>query len=308
MLGCPPSLISAVVTFDPFEKISQKLTLNGVPLRKGQSLRDRLREKGLLSEFLKTHKINPGNKYFPNFAAQVASEPMTNYMDVGGLTVTDQVFGLAYTEADFFSEMQFDGILGLAFPSLSEDGATPVFDNMWSQGLLSADLFSVYLSPNGASGSVVIFGGYESSYYTGTLNWVPLSSETYWQITLESISMNGNVIACNGGCQAIVDTGTSLIAGLSPGISNIQSAIGASQNSYGEYVVNCNSISSLPDIIFTINGVQYPVPATAYINQNSCSSNFQDTTGVWILGDVFIRQYYVVFDRAANYIGLATVA
>ncbi|XP_069059185.1 pepsin A-like [Pleurodeles waltl] len=360
-----------------------------VPLRKGQSLRDRLREKGLLSEFLKTHKINPGNKYFPNFAAQVASEPMTNYMDVsyygtisigtppqefnvifdsgssnlwvpsvycsssacsnhnkfnpsssstfqststslsigygtgsmtgvlgydtvqvGGLTVTDQVFGLAYTEADFFSEMQFDGILGLAFPSLSEDGATPVFDNMWSQGLLSADLFSVYLSPNGASGSVVIFGGYESSYYTGTLNWVPLSSETYWQITLESISMNGNVIACNGGCQAIVDTGTSLIAGLSPGISNIQSAIGASQNSYGEYVVNCNSISSLPDIIFTINGVQYPVPATAYINQsqNSCSSNFQDTTGVWILGDVFIRQYYVVFDRAANYIGLATVA
>ncbi|KAJ1121256.1 hypothetical protein NDU88_009371 [Pleurodeles waltl] len=120
--------------------------------------------------------------------------------------------------------------------------------------------------------------------------------------------MNGNVIACNGGCQAIVDTGTSLIAGLSPGISNIQSAIGASQNSYGEYVVNCNSISSLPDIIFTINGVQYPVPATAYINQNSCSSNFQDTTGVWILGDVFIREYYVVFDRAANYIGLATVA
>ncbi|XP_069059183.1 pepsin A-like [Pleurodeles waltl] len=360
-----------------------------VPLRKGKTLRDRLREKGLLSEFLKTHKINPGNKYFPNFAAQVASEPMTNYMDVsyygtisigtppqefnvifdsgssnlwvpsvycsssacsnhnkfnpsssstfqststslsigygtgsmtgvlgydtvqvGGLTVTDQVFGLAYTEADFFSQMQFDGILGLAFPSLSEDGATPVFDNMWSQGLLSADLFSVYLSPNGASGSVVIFGGYESSYYTGTLNWVPLSSETYWQITLESISMNGNVIACNGGCQAIVDTGTSLIAGLSPGISNIQSAIGASQNSYGEYVVNCNSISSLPDIIFTINGVQYPVPATAYINQsqNSCSSNFQDTTGVWILGDVFIREYYVVFDRAANYIGLATVA
>ncbi|XP_078514915.1 pepsin A-like [Lissotriton helveticus] len=358
-----------------------------VPLIKGKSLRDRLREKGLLDEFLKTHKINPGSKYFPELAAQVASEPMTNYMDmsyygtisigtppqdfnvifdsgssnlwvpsvycsssacsnhnrfspsssstfqststslsigygtgsmtgvlgydtveVGGLTVTSQVFGLAYTEADFFSEMQFDGILGLAFPSIASDSATPVFDNMWSQGLLSTDLFSVYLSPNGASGSVVIFGGYESSYYTGTLNWIPLSAETYWQITLESVSMNGNVIACNGGCQAIIDTGTSLIAGLSPGISNIQNAIGAYQSSNGEYVVNCNSISSLADIIFTINGVQYPVPASAYINQNSCSSNFQDTTGVWILGDVFIRQYYVVFDRANNYIGLATVA
>ncbi|XP_078514910.1 pepsin A-like [Lissotriton helveticus] len=358
-----------------------------VPLIKGKSLRDRLREKGLLDEFLKTHKINPGSKYFPELAAQVASEPMTNYMDmsyygtisigtppqnfivifdsgssnlwvpsvyctssacsnhnrfspsssstfqststslsigygtgsmtgvlgydnveVGGLTITSQVFGLAYTEADFFSQTQFDGILGLAFPSLSEDNATPVFDNMWSQGLLSANLFSVYLSPNGASGSVVIFGGYETSYYTGTLNWIPLSAETYWQITLESISMNGNVIACNGGCQAIVDTGTSLIAGLSPGISNVQNAIGASQSSNGEYVVNCNSISSLPDIVFTINGIGYPVPASAYIDQNYCSSNFQETDGVWILGDVFIRQYYVVFDRAANYIGLATVA
>ncbi|XP_069495858.1 pepsin A-like [Ambystoma mexicanum] len=358
-----------------------------IPLHKGKSLRDRLREDGKLRDFLKTYRVDPSSKYFPIMEGQVSNEPMTNYMDmsyfgtisigtppqqftvifdsgssnlwvpstsctssacsnhnqfnpsssstfqstsqslsiaygtgsmtgvigydtvqVGGLTVTSQEFGLAYTEADFFSQMQFDGILGLAFPSLASDGATPVFDNMWSQGLLSQDLFSVYLSANGASGSVVIFGGYETSYYSGTMNWIPLSSETYWQITLDSVSMNGNIIACNGGCQAIIDTGTSLIAGLEPGISNIQSAIGASQNSYGEYVVNCNSISSLSDIIFTINGVQYPVPASAYINQNSCSSNFQDTSGVWILGDVFIREYYVVFDRASNYIGLAPVA
>lgn len=38
---------------------------------------------------------------------------------------------------------------------------------------------------NDQSGSVVMFGGIDSSYYTGTLNWVPLSSETYWQITVD---------------------------------------------------------------------------------------------------------------------------
>ncbi|XP_069495851.1 pepsin A-like isoform X1 [Ambystoma mexicanum] len=359
-----------------------------VPLKQAKTLRDHLRETGKLKEFLETYKVDPGSKFFPRLAAQMSTEPMTNYMDmsyygtisigtppqdfnvifdtgssnlwvpsvycssvscsnhnkfnpassstfqstnqpldvaygtgsmtgvlgydtvqVGSIVDTRQEFGLAYTEANFFYYMHFDGILGLGYPSIASDGATPVFDNMWSQGLLSQDLFSVYLSANGASGSVVIFGGYDTSYYTGNLNWVPLSSKGYWQINMDSVTMNGNVIACNGGCQAIVDTGTSLIAGPSSGIANIQSAIGASQNSNGEYAVNCNTMGSLQNIVFTINGIQYPVPASAYINQQHCTSNFQDTSaGLWILGDVFIREYYVVFDRAGDYIGLAPVA
>ncbi|XP_069495860.1 pepsin A-like [Ambystoma mexicanum] len=230
-------------------------------------------------------------------------------LQVGSLSISNQIFGVAYTEANFFYQMPFDGILGLAYPSLAADRATPVFDNMWSQGLLSQDLFSVYLSEQGDSGSVVTFGGYDTSYFSGTMNWIPLSSESYWQITVESVTMNGNVVACNGGCQAIVDTGTSLLAGTSSGIANIQSAIGAYQNSNGEVSVNCNSMGSLPDIVFTINGVQYPVPASAYINQNYCTTYLQSTpAGFWILGDVFMRGYYTVFDRAGNYVGLAPIA
>lgn len=49
-----------------------------------------------------------------------------------------------------------------------------------------------------------------------------------------SITMNGQAIACSGGCQAIVDTGTSLLAGPPNGIANIQYYIGASQDSNGQ--------------------------------------------------------------------------
>ena len=40
----------------------------------------------------------------------------------------------------------FDGILGLAYPSLSLQGTIPIFDNLWKQGLISQELFAFYLS------------------------------------------------------------------------------------------------------------------------------------------------------------------
>ncbi|XP_014717259.3 pepsin A [Equus asinus] len=236
---------------------------------------------------------------------------------VGGIEDTNQIFGLSESEpGSFLYYAPFDGILGLAYPSISASGATPVFDNMWDQGLVSQDLFSVYLSSDDESGSVVMFGGIDSSYYSGSLNWVPVSNEGYWQITVDSITMNGESIACSGGCQAIVDTGTSLLAGPLSAIDNIQSYIGASEDSSGEAVISCSSIDSLPDIVFTLNGVEFPLSPSAYILQedDSCISGFEgmdvDTSSgeLWILGDVFIRQYFTVFDRANNQVGLAPVA
>lgn len=46
--------------------------------------------------------------------------------------------------------------------------------------------------------------------------------------------MNGEVIACDGGCQGIVDTGTSLLTGPRNAILNIQNLIGAKASGDGE--------------------------------------------------------------------------
>ncbi|XP_069059172.1 pepsin A-like [Pleurodeles waltl] len=355
-----------------------------IPLKKGTSLRDKLRAEGKLQDFLDRYRVDSATKHSPELAAQVVSEPLTNYFDVsyfgvisigtpaqeftvvfdtgssnlwvpstsckstscskhsrfiptksftykpanksisitygtgsltgilgydtvqvGNITILSQAFGLTEIESEFFSYVPFDGILGLAYPGISVDAATPVFDNMWSQNLLKQDLFSVFLNSSSEAGSVLTFGGYDSR----NLTWVPVSDQYYWQINLDSITVNGIVVACRGGCQAIVDTGTSLIAGPPSDILNILYYIGASLNSDREYSVNCKLMSLLPEIVFIINGVQYPLSERAYMDQTFCTSNFQSTSfGAWILGDVFIREYYAVFDRANNQLGFASIS
>uniref|UniRef100_A0A8B9P428 pepsin A n=1 Tax=Apteryx owenii TaxID=8824 RepID=A0A8B9P428_APTOW len=214
------------------------------------------------------------------------------------LSLFNQIFELSQTEpGDFFYCTPSDDILGLAFPSIASPGATPVFDNMMIR------------ARDGPSGSFVMFGGTDYSYTSGGLTWIPRSAEGYWQITMDSISTSEEILACASSCQAIIDTGTSLLAGPSNAVADIQYALGA--NSNGE--ISCDSISSMPDIIFNLNGNAFSVPTSSYILQKdgSCSLAFEglnlptDSGDLWILGDTFIREYYVVFDGANNRVGLS---
>ncbi|XP_011745175.2 cathepsin E [Macaca nemestrina] len=240
-------------------------------------------------------------------------------VSVEGLTVVGQQFGESVTEpGQTFVDAEFDGILGLGYPSLAVGGVTPVFDNMMAQNLVDLPMFSVYMSsnPEGGAGSELIFGGYDHSHFSGSLNWVPVTKQGYWQIALDNIQVGGTVMFCSEGCQAIVDTGTSLITGPSDKIKQLQNAIGAAPVD-GEYAVECANLNVMPDVTFTINGVPYTLSPTAYTlldfvdGMQFCSSGFQGLDihppagPLWILGDVFIRQFYSVFDRGNNRVGLA---
>ncbi|NWR07920.1 PEPA protein, partial [Paradoxornis webbianus] len=231
-------------------------------------------------------------------------------VDVAGINVRNQIFGLAETEpGDFFYYTPFDGILGLAFPSIASSGATPVFDNMMMENLVDRNLFSVYLSRDSQGGSFVLFGAIDPYYTTRGISWIPLSAETYWQITMESVSIKGSPVACSSGCQAIVDTGTTLLAVPIRAFRTLMRLLGASSS--GE--ISCEAVSKLPSLIFHIHGKEFPVPPRAYVLRSNgyCTLGLQgmDTPTeegeLWILGDVFIREYYVVFDRTNNKVGLS---
>ncbi|KAK6472011.1 gastricsin-like isoform X2 [Huso huso] len=242
---------------------------------------------------------------------------------IGGIAISNQEVGLSTNEPGTnFVYAQFDGILGLAYPSIAAGGETPVMDTMMQQNLLQANIFAFYLSQNEAQGSEVTFGGVDQSQYTGDIYWTDVTSETYWQIGINGFSINNQETGwCSGGCQAIVDTGTSLLTCPQQYLGYLQQYIGAQANENGEYIIDCNNLANMPTISFNINGVNFPLPPSAYTivnNQNGqqyCTSGIMGTylpsqngQPLWILGDVFLRQYYSVYDRQNNSVGFAAAA
>jgi len=217
-----------------------------------------------------------------------------------------------------FVAAKFDGILGMAYPTISVDKLEPVFNNFLDQKAIEQPVFAFYLDRNTAdpTGGELTLGGTDQSKYTGPVTWAQITRKGYWQFKMDAVRVAGKS-ACEGGCQAIADTGTSLIAGPTADVEKIQTAIGATPLIRGEYMVDCNKLSSMPNVSFVIQGRQFTLTPQQYVMKVSalghsmCLSGFMgmdfpERIGpLWILGDVFIGPYYTIFDFGKNRVGFA---
>ncbi|XP_029453065.1 cathepsin E-like [Rhinatrema bivittatum] len=242
-------------------------------------------------------------------------------LQISNLTITNQDFGESVLEPGMtFALARFDGVLGLGYPSLAVAGAFPVFDRMLSQNLVEEPVFSFHLKRTEDSdddGGELLFGGIDHSLYKGSIHWVPVTAKGYWQIQLDSVSVGGRNIFCANGCQAIVDSGTSLITGPAVQIRKLQETIGAMPSRYGEYLLDCKKLSRVPSVTFTIGRKEYTLTAEQFVIKERiretevCISGFQAMdflTGsgqLWILGDIFMSKYYCIFDRGHDSVGIA---
>ncbi|NXQ26168.1 CATE protein, partial [Alaudala cheleensis] len=240
-------------------------------------------------------------------------------LQISNISIKGQDFGESVFEpGTTFVLAHFDGVLGLGYPSLAVGNALPVFDSIMNQNLVEEPIFSFYLKrgDDTENGGELILGGIDHSLYKGSIHWVPVTEKSYWQIHMNNIKIQGRVAFCSHGCEAIVDSGTSLITGPSSQIRRLQEYIGASPLNTGEFLVDCRRLSSLPRISFTIGHREYKLTAEQYIvksidDQTFCMSGFQSldiptrTGSLWILGDVFMSAFYCIFDRGNDRVGFA---
>jgi hypothetical protein len=85
-----------------------------------------------------------------------------------------------------------DGILGMAFRTISLRGEKTVFDLLFEQKQVADNSFAFYLTRNpGQEGSSLILGGVDRSLAKTDFTYVPLSNSSYWLIDMEDLVFDG---------------------------------------------------------------------------------------------------------------------
>ncbi|XP_020238228.1 aspartic proteinase A1 isoform X2 [Cajanus cajan] len=351
-----------------------------------------------------------------------------DHVKVGDLVVYEQDFIEATREPSItFLAAKFDGILGLGFQEISVGNVAPIWYNMLNQQLISQPVFSFWLNRNTdeEQGGEIVFGGVDSDHYKGEHTYVPITHKGYWQIEMGDVLIDDKTTGfCATKCSAIVDSGTSLLAGPTAVIAQINHAIGAAgavsqeckavvaqygktildklinealpqqicsqiglctfdgtqglsmgiqsvvdenieKTSYswkdagctacemavvwiknqlrlnetedqildyanelcdrlpspnGESVVECSTLSELPNVSFTIGGKVFDLSPEEYILKVGKGATAQCISGfialdiapprgpLWILGDIFMGRYHTVFDYGNMKVGFAESA
>ncbi|KAF5370147.1 hypothetical protein D9758_001280 [Tetrapyrgos nigripes] len=240
--------------------------------------------------------------------SSVQGEIFTDTVTVAGLTATDQAVGSSTQYSTGFAADEFppDGLMGMAFPAISEFGANPVFQTLIAQGQVDEPVFAFKLS---TSGSELFLGGVNNDLFTGEFTQVPVTQEAFWQVDLDAVNANGNAALTDLG--AIIDTGTTLIVGDTNSVAQFYAAVPGAQDASdtigdGFFTFPCDSV---PDVSFTFAGTDFSVSPDTF-NLGLVSEGSSDCVGgivslppdslpgdsLWVLGDVFMTNVYTSFD------------
>jgi len=213
-----------------------------------------------------------------------------------------------------FVAAHFDGILGFGYPDISVNKMPPFFQAGLASGAIKDAKFAFYLEKSGSTGGELTLGGVDSSKYSGSFTYTPVTIKGYWQFAMSKVSVGGSSFA--GETKAIADTGTSLLAiptsSLKSLLTKFPSGV-VKPLAAGEYTVDCSKVSSLPSLSFTISGKEFTLEGSEYVLSVS-GECLLGITGIdvpaprgplWIMGDVFLRKYYTVFDYGEDRLGFA---
>merc|ERR1719356_580729 len=204
------------------------------------------------------------------FKIQYGSGPVAGIysrdsMTIGGVKTDDYLFaevndvsglGVAYSLG------KFDGICGMGWDSISVDGVQTPVQALVASGELAEPVFAFYLGDNTAG--ELSLGSVNSAHYSGDFSYVPLLEKSYWEVALDAFALNGNKIGSTG--KAIVDSGTSLMAGPTADVQAVAKALNLGSILGKEYTVDCSAKYALT---YTLGGKNYDLDQDAMIIQNS---------------------------------------
>ncbi|THH26750.1 hypothetical protein EUX98_g7437 [Antrodiella citrinella] len=243
--------------------------------------------------------------------SSVSGEQYTDTVTVAGLPATKQALGAANTYSDGFAKSNFppDGLLGMGFQTISQFNAPPFMQTLIAQKQTTKPVFAFQLTPNAPE---LFLGGTNTNLYTGPITYVSVTTQGYWQVTMDSVLI-GKTTAVTS-TKAIIDTGTTLIIGDASKVQRFYSRIPKYQYiGNGFYSIPCNAI---PTVSLTFGGKSFAIPPSVFnLGQVSAGSpncvgaivSSGTTSDFWIIGDSFLTTVYSIFDIGGSRVGFAAL-
>ncbi|KAM6489787.1 acid protease [Amanita muscaria] len=242
-------------------------------------------------------------------SSQVPGPVYTETVTVAGITAKGQYFSPVTTMSGDFATGQFDGVLGLAFPALSNLNQNPFFNTAFSQGAVASNSFGFKLA---ASGSELYLGGANSNLYSGSIESHSISSSSsgVWQIGGASISVNGNQVV--SGFETTIDSGTTIMYGSPSDVKTFYSKVP------GSTLFDFNRMATTRSRATLWGGKNWAISSFIFVlgetqeGSGQCVGALSGrdlglSANVWLLGDRFMKNVYIVFDFGSNTVGFATL-
>ncbi|CAG8586375.1 24554_t:CDS:2, partial [Dentiscutata erythropus] len=263
----------------------------------------------------KSETFKPSNKPFQiqYGTGNVKGISAQDNLIIGGIESKGQVFGLTLDESSDFVNVPYDGILGMALNQLSSQKAATPFSNMVSQGSVENSFFGFHLQRTLDKGDIgtLTLGGVDKSKFVGEITSNKLiNNKGFWEINLDGASVN-NKDLCFEGRSAIIDTGTTLVIMPLEDAEEIHKQIPGATRMDNQFVVPCDTKAK---VAFTFGGVSYNIDPRDLAFQptgknNLCASGIAagniGGANTWLVGDVFLRNVYSVFDVKRLSVGFA---
>ncbi|KAI9336157.1 aspartic peptidase domain-containing protein [Obelidium mucronatum] len=248
---------------------------------------------------------------------------------------SDGIMGLAYV----------GGLKGLQNVTASKNAEVEtVVMALVKKGVLAQPLFSLYLAKAGDKGDMkgnggeLVLGGIDATKFYGNVTYhavSPVAKNYYWTVQVNGFSFGGgSVDGAVSNLYAIVDSGSSFIA--MDAVSFKSQLLPALQKGGASVTfdpptnltqINCADLGKLPALSFTLGNattdsvnvytlnpsdyiVKKTIQGTTFCLLGIMPNGFKaksDGSVIWILGDVFLRRYYTVFDYSnGGRLGFAT--
>ncbi|RIB06184.1 aspartic peptidase domain-containing protein [Gigaspora rosea] len=215
-------------------------------------------------------------------------------LQVGYIPITSQQFAIIYDISSAFQNDVIDGIMGLGYDSLS---LRPARNNT-------------------KYGGIFVFGGIDTSLYKGSIIYAPVTVQNFWQIGIDAVLYNGKAVTTSSKKQkqqAIVDTATALLILGTSVVKQLHTNMKGKLDSTSQtWQVPCN-LGSNVKVSIQINGISLAINYRDIVREKVSSTSTWCYSGIaatdsttWILGGVFMKNYYVIFDREKNQVGFAT--